>query len=306
LTQRNDFAASLAYDIHAARVVEGRKERMSMDFRTILAVTGIEEDDRDIEIAASLCEEADAHLSVLVVALAAPPPIGEYAAVVSDAWLEERQADEAQLKARAAAVSRLVARTRSADVTGAYTEIAWTDEAIGRRARCSDIAVAGPASLSGGTLGNRLVEGVLFFSGKPLLLVPEGSRPTLRPKRVAVAWDSRVEAARAVGEARSLLAAADEVRLVLVDPVADEFHQGVEPGADAAAWLARHGARVTVDRLPSEGRPVAEIIGRHAHDMAAELLVMGGYGHSRLRERIFGGVTRSMLRRPPLPILMAR
>lgn len=278
-----------------------------MDFRTILTVTGTEEDDRDIELAAGLCEEVDAHLSVLVVALAAPPPIGEYAAVVSDAWLEERRADEAQLKARTAAVSRLAAaRTRSADVTGAYTEIAWASEVIGRRARYSDIVVAGPRLLSPGTLGNQTIEGVLFFSGKPLLVVPEGSKPTLKPKRVAVAWDSRIEASRAVSEARSLLAAADEVRLVLVDPVADEFHQGVEPGADAAAYLARHGVKVTVDRLPSEGRPVPEILGRHAVDMAAELLVMGAYGHSRLRERIFGGVTHSMLRDPPLPILMAR
>ena len=121
-----------------------------------------------------------------------------------------------------------------------------------------------------------------------------------------VAWDSRLEASRAVREALDLLVAADDVRLVLVDPVAGEMHQGVEPGADAAAYLARHGAKVTVDRLPSEGRTVAEILCRHAVDCSADLLVMGGYGHSRLRERLFGGVTKSMIEDQPLPILMAR
>ena len=278
-----------------------------MDFRTILTVAGTEEDDRDIEIAAALCEEIGAHLSVLVVALAAPPPIGEYAAVVSDAWLEERQADEAQLKSRADSISKsMEVRAKSADISGAYTETAWADEAIGRRARYADLTVAGPGLLSRDTLKDKVIEGVLFSSGKPLLVVPEGSRPTLKPKRVLVAWDSRLEASRAMREARQMLVAADEVRLVLVDPVAGEFHQGPEPGADAAAHLARHGVRVTVDRLPGEGRPVAEILRRHAVDSSADLLVMGGYGHSRMRERIFGGVTRSMLEEPPLPILMAR
>ncbi len=278
-----------------------------MDFKTILTVTGIGEDDRDIEIAAALCEEIDAHLSVLVLALAAPPPIGEYAAIVSDAWMEEREADKAQLDKRVRSLaSFLEGRVKSTDFSGEYSELAWADEAVGRRARYADITVAGPGLLSLHTLKDKVIEGVLFSSGKPLLLVPEGSRPTLKPKRVMVAWDSRIEASRALREARQLLVAADDVRLVLVDPLAGEFHQGVEPGADAAVYLARHGVRVTVDRLPSEGRPVSEILRRHAVDSAADLLVMGAYGHSRLRERILGGVTRSMLEEPPLPILMAR
>ena len=75
---------------------------------------------------------------------------------------------------------------------------------------------------------------------------------------------------------------------------------------DPARGLARHGVKVGVDRLPSSGRSVATVLKQHATDMDADLIVMGGYGHSRLRERIFGGVTRSMLEEPVLPILMAR
>lgn len=103
-----------------------------------------------------------------------------------------------------------------------------------------------------------------------------------------------------------MLVNADEVRLVLVDPVESESGHGSEPGADAAAFLARHGAKVAVDRLPSQGHSVAEILGRHAMDCAIDLMVMGGYGHSRMRERIFGGVTKSILEEPPVPVLMAR
>ena len=75
---------------------------------------------------------------------------------------------------------------------------------------------------------------------------------------------------------------------------------------DPAPGLARHGVKVGVDRLPSSGQSVATVLKQHATEMDADLIVMGGYGHSRLRERIFGGVTRSMLDEPVLPMLMAR
>ena len=81
---------------------------------------------------------------------------------------------------------------------------------------------------------------------------------------------------------------------------------GGHNGLTAAAYLARHGVKVTVDRLPSSNHSVAEVLRRHAIDTSSELLVMGAYGHSRLRERIFGGVTKSMLEGQSLPVLMAR
>ena len=96
------------------------------------------------------------------------------------------------------------------------------------------------------------------------------------------------------------------MRIALIDPAEGESGHGAEPGADVAAYLARHGVKVTVDRVPRQGKSVASMLRQHAVDTTAELLVMGGYGHSRLRERIFGGVTKSMLDRPPLPIFMAR
>jgi nucleotide-binding universal stress UspA family protein len=155
-------------------------------------------------------------------------------------------------------------------------------------------------------LKQRIVEGALFSSGKPLLIVPAGAKPTLAPNTIVVGWDSRIEASRAVREALGMMKSAGQVRLAVIDPEQGESAHGEEPGADAAAYLARHGVNVSVDRLPSGGEPVAAVLTRHAVDCGADLLVMGGYGHSRLRERIFGGVTRSMLEAPKLPVLMAR
>lgn len=278
-----------------------------MAFKTVLAVTGPDLGDGDIKQAAALCEETEAHLAVLVVALAAPPPIGEYAAVVSDSWLQERQADMDRLEQRTAAITALLADSPvSSDVSNDYPEETSADDVIGRRARYADITVLGPELLSRNTLKSEAIEGALFSSGKPLLLVPQGATPTLKPKRILVAWDSRIEASNAVARSLDMLIAADHVHLVLVDPVEGESGQGEEPGADVAAYLARHGVRVTVDRVPSQGRTVAATIRQHAIDTSADMLVMGAYGHSRLRERIFGGVTRSMIDELALPILMAR
>ena len=278
-----------------------------MPFKTLLSVIGVDQFDRDLQTAIGLCQETGAHLSVLVVALAAPPPIGEYAAVVSDAWLEEREADMNRLRETAAKMTARLADTDiSADVDSTYSEIAWADEVIGRRARYADLTVLGPDLLTGADLRNAALSGALFESAKPVLIVPEGRAPTLRPKRVLVAWDSRPEAVRAVREALDLLAGAEDVRVVLVDPQASDLGNGPEPGADIATYLTRHGVKVSVDRLPSSGQSVATVLKQHATDMDADLIVMGGYGHSRLRERIFGGVTRSMLDEPVLPMLMAR
>jgi nucleotide-binding universal stress UspA family protein len=278
-----------------------------MTFNTILTVTGPGLGNADLKLATALCEEVEAHLAVLVVALAAPPPIGGYAAVISDAWRAEREADRKALEERTQEVSTFLAVSPvSADVSGEYQETAWADETIGRRGRYADLTVLGPGGLSSGALKDKVIEGALFHSGKPLLLVPQGRTATLKPRRVMVAWDSRMESSRAVTQSMSFLVSADRVHLVLVDPMEGDLEQGAEPGADAAAYLARHGAKVTVDRLPSQGRTVASVLAQHATDIAADLLVMGAYGHSRLRQRIFGGVTSAMIEKPPLPVLMAR
>ena len=277
-----------------------------MTYKTILTVTGPGFGDGDLKFTAGLCEQADAHLSVLVIALAAPPPLGS-AAEISTVWWEEHEEDMRRLDTRTAAVSALLAGLAvSADVSSDYVELGRGDEAIGRRARYADLTVIGPDVLAGETLRQKAIEGALFSSGKPLLLVPEGASPTLKPKHVLVAWDSRIEASRAVRESLEMLKGADDVHLVLVDPVQGEDYHGDEPGADAAAYLARHGVKVTIDRLPRMNQSVSEVLRQHAVDTSAELLVMGAYGHSRLRERLFGGVTKSMISEPPLPLLLAR
>ena len=275
-----------------------------MPLKSILCVIGVNQSDRDIQEAIHLCAEIDAHLSVLVVALAAPPPIGA-PVVVADGWLAQREVDITRLRSRVEQVTALVAKAElSSDVDSTYSEFASTDEVIRRRARYADLTVLGPDLLEDNDLKVPAIDGGLFESGRPLLIFPAGSKPTVQPKRILLAWDSRVEAARAAHEAIDLLAGAVEVRVTLVDPESAFGRDGPEPGADIGAYLARHGVKVIVDRLPSAGQAIADVLRQHAADISADMIVMGAYGHSRLRERIFGGVTKSMIDEATLPVLM--
>lgn len=151
----------------------------------------------------------------------------------------------------------------------------------------------------------RIAESLLFDSGRALLTLPRQAEPLRANRPVAVAWNASVQAARALGEARPWLNSASEVVLLLVDPRPGETGHGEEAGADIAAHLARCGFKARVERIASAGRPAGMALQAAALDMGASLLVMGGYGHSRLREMLLGGVTRDVFAQQRLPILMA-
>ncbi|MDH6231863.1 nucleotide-binding universal stress UspA family protein [Mesorhizobium soli] len=275
--------------------------------RAVFSVVGVDRFETDLQIAADLCADAGAHLSVLVVALASPPPIGSYAAVLSDPWREERENDLVRLGECTQQIESLIAKIPvSASLDREYTEMAWADLIIGERGRYADLTVIGPDLLSDDELRSRAIDGALFTSGKPLLILPGLGTSALHPKTVLLAWDSRLAAVRAVREALDIMRNADQVHVTIVDPEATTGRDGPEPGADIAAYLARHDIKVVVDRLPSAGVAIADVLRRHARDIAADVVVMGAYGHSRMRQRIFGGVTRAMIEKITLPLFLAR
>lgn len=277
-----------------------------MQVKTILSVIGVRQNDDDLRSAIELCRTAEAHLSVLVTSLAIAP-VGGYGEVTSVAWVEERERETEALDRRVAAVKTLLqASGISFDVDSIFTEYGWVDNEIGERARYVDLTLIGGGLLAEDDMRSGILNGALFQSPAPILVVPKGCSASLRPGKVLVAWDSRNEASQAVRAAMEQLKAAANVSVALVDPYASTRSNGEEPGADVAAFLARHGVRVSVDVLASGGRSVSDVLRQHAVDIGAELIVMGAYGHSRVREWIFGGVTRSMLETSPVPLLMTR
>ncbi len=276
-----------------------------MTFKTILSVTGVDNFEDDLRAAADICTANGAHLTTLVVKLAAPPPLGDYAATMSVAWLGERERDLSDLRKGVEGAKAVLSKTGvSFHVDSIYSEFSSAENEIGERARYADLTLIGWGLAADPELRARTVNGALFNSARPVLLVPKGRRATMNPKRVLLAWNSHIEVARAVGQALGLMSAAELVHVTMVDPEDSPTRSGEEAGAYIAAYLARHGVKVTVDRLPSSGHRVEEVINRHALSIGADLIVMGAYGHSRMRERIFGGVTRSMIDTAAAPVLM--
>lgn len=278
-----------------------------MSFRTILNIVGVNRAEEDVRGAVEVCRQTEAHLGVVVTALSAPPPVGAYDEMISAAWLEERQGDVAKLDACVEKIKALLEpQGISFDVQGLFTEFAWADAQLGELACYADLVLIGGRALADEDLRKAALEGALFQSPVPVLIAPKDHVASLQPQRVLLAWDSGLEAGRAVRAALELLVGADSVHIVMVDPEASPAENGEDPGADIAAYLAKHDAEAVVEVLASGGLATGEVLRRHADDIAADLIVMGAYGHSRLRQRIFGGVTRSMIEETRLPVLLAR
>jgi nucleotide-binding universal stress UspA family protein len=176
-------------------------------------------------------------------------------------------------------------------------------EQFGRIARRFDLAVVGQAEPKTNTVEGIIVEAALFDSGRPVIIVPYIQKAPLKLDRVMVCWDGGRAAARAVGDAMPLLQRAGRVEVVII--ANEPGKQDQIEGADVGAHLARHGLNVEVKRIPLGDIDVANTLLSHAADEDIDCIVMGGYGHARLREFVLGGVTRTILRSITVPVLMS-
>jgi nucleotide-binding universal stress UspA family protein len=150
----------------------------------------------------------------------------------------------------------------------------------------------------------RLVEGVLFGSGRHLFLIPDGKAPTSPFVRVLVAWNGSRESARALAEAMPYLHQARQVTVVVVDEDRAVEEQALL-GTDAVNHLQHHGINAALHRTRVRDRKIGARLIAEAEHMKADLIVMGGYGHSRLREMLLGGVTYDLLHCAPVPLVIA-
>ncbi|MDE3822879.1 universal stress protein [Sinorhizobium meliloti] len=274
-----------------------------MTYKTILLVVGISQLEDDLRAAADLCASEGAHLSVLVSKIATLPPMGDLAAI-SAAWIDSRDGDMEQLRQSVREAREILGSAGlSYDVVGRYSETMRLGQDVGERAWYADVTLVGTSLRVDDLLRRGVIEGALFYSARPVLLAANLRSVTLEPKNVLLAWNSTIESARAARESLDMMQNAEGVHLVLVDP---KTKNGEEPGADVATYLAPHGVKVAVDQLASAGRRVEEVLAQHARDTSADLTVIGAYGHSRIRERVFGGATKSMIDAPMLPVLMVR
>ena len=236
-------------------------------------------------------------------------PSSYYAEASADVWLVvQEQAEQAAATLEQALRAQLAKVGSRADLRRANIMTGEEGNTIAMHGRYADITVIGWSSKidedrNRTGLQKTLFEAALFNSGRPVLLVPEAFKRMGAPKRVLIAWSPERESVRAVNDAMSVLTLAEQVRIVVINT--GSLMAEKNPGDDMARHLARHDVKVDVKHVPSNGEPVHKMLLDEARYLGADLVVMGGYGHSRTGEWLFGGVTRDILNDADVPLLMS-
>ena len=280
-----------------------------MSYQTILAYLDQSAGSRSpLEIAIRLARDFAARL-VSVYLDDAPEIAPSIAALLPDDTVEQymRDALEAQREAENA--------FRRSAVTAGVTDVEWRapsgpplDAAVAH-ARCADLTVVSqPApEQAGWSLAARLVTAVLLEGGRPVLVVPYVGAPEIIGTNVVIAWDGGREASRAVADALPILVRARKVTIACLDPSASARGADTVARDRLLAYLRRHGvaARVESDNLDEADIRIGDWLLSRVADLSGDLIVMGGYGHSRWREQVLGGATRALLAEMTVPVLMA-
>jgi nucleotide-binding universal stress UspA family protein len=200
---------------------------------------------------------------------------------------------------------------RRAEIPGITTEWRAREGEAGEvatlHARYADIAIVGQVDPESDELGSTsdLPERIVLGAGRPVLVVPYAGTFKTVGQRVLVAWNAGREATRAVNDAMPLLETATKVTVLAINPRPGLHGHGEVPGADIALHLARHGVRAEAASVKSDEVEVGALLLSQAADLDADLIVMGAYGHSRMRELVLGGATREVLEAMTVPVLLS-
>lgn len=283
-----------------------------MSFKDILvALDGLKQTQHRIELAATLADRFGAHLVGLHAALAVAQerPRG-YFDYFDRSLLEPLYVDFAERMHAEAEWTRGifddVARRRGISAEWRLAS-GYPSQTAALHGRYADLIVLGqpdPDDTQAALL-RPLPEEVAMAAGRPILVIPYAGEWREVGARALIGWDGSREATRAVSDAMPLLEAATAVTVLAVDPGSAPAGHGEMPGADIGLHLARHGVTATVETTVSSGIGAGNVLLSRASDLEADLLVMGAYGHSRVRELLLGGATRTVIESMTLPVLMS-
>ncbi len=278
---------------------------------TLMVVLGKSARPVDLETLSESARERNLHLSITILGAMPPIPvytygIGEYGAYsLPDGWQVDVEKANSELKALRTEISEYLAdQGASAEVRIISGEAAALPAAMARAALTCDAIILSDDLRVDERLFAEVVSAALFKTSAGVMLNAIKSTAALQAKSVFVAWKAGIPAARAVRAALPILRTAKDVTVALFDPVANNLRDGENPGSDVAAWLTHQGCNVTVQQYPSGGEEIGTVMMKRARESAADLIVMGAYDHSRLRETVFGGTTRTLIDQQDYPILL--
>lgn len=282
-----------------------------MKRETILTFFGTVCSDEAIKNAITMAEISNAHLTVVMIASAPTmysygyeAAFGGYASV--EQWTQEiNEISNALEQCKERVKQAIQSSDISAEVLVEFCEISLMKEAIARHANVVDRVVLLDHCGVAADVEDEIISSVIFESNVGVIKGVNSHIAAAEPKHIFIAWDSTKHASAAVHDALSLLDKSDQVTIAIFDPIKSEAADGEEPGADLASWLSRRGCNVTVEQYPSGGEEIATCILDSALERGADLIVMGGYGHMKLKQQIFGGTTKSILQQGRFPIFIS-
>jgi len=254
--------------------------------------------------AVSIAEAWGAHIAGVAFAYDPVLPASIMGGISADVFDAQRQENEKVANGAIQVFETAAKRAGvSFDLRMLTATVAGAADSFAAMARRFDLAVVPQATPDTIAPDELLMEAALFESGRPLVIVPYIQKSPLNLDRVICCWDGSRTAARAIGDAMPFLRKSKAVDLVIVGK--GKMNEKELTAADMGAHLARHGLKVDVKRIPAADVDVANVVLSYAADSGAEFIVMGGYGHSRLREYILGGATRGILGSMTVPVLMS-
>lgn len=277
--------------------------RAGVVYKTLLVpVDADKRSERAIEVACQLGSHFGAHVIGLYVqpTYYLPPELGAYGSTAPLALIEEKVRELAQ------AARAIFDKAAGA---GPGCSLEWRTSkgdaatVVATHARYADLVILNQTDPDEG--GPLFADQVLLSVGRPVLMVPYVGVFERVGDRILVCWNASHEAARAVTDALPFLQGASKVTVLSIDARSSETGHGEQPGADIALFLARHGVTAEVVQTVSGGHQEGNIILSRAADDGSDLIVMGAYGHTRLRETVLGGATRTILQSMTVPVLMS-
>ena len=274
-------------------------------YKTLLVpVDGRSKSLRSLELACSIAGKFDSHLVGLFVTPSSYIPSSARMDGMEQRLRELQQQAAAELAQEARARFDTVVKPAGLQRTEWRIADAPRAEAVALHARYADLAIINQTDAESAD-ATHFGDEVLLSVGRPVLLVPYAGEVSRFGQNVLVCWNASREASRAVTDALPFLKAAAKVTILTIDGESSGAGHGESPGSDIARYLARHGVNAVVAPTVSGSVEVGSVILSRAFDMRADLIVMGAYGHSRVREIVLGGATRTILRSMTVPVLMS-
>lgn len=276
---------------------------------TVLTVLGSKSSLKTLGPSIESARNSNTHMSFMIVATISrlsvyPVGIPPYGTMyVPEGWQDMVDNANKELQEKCEEVEEFLrAQNISGDVKVVSCEPSELAEAVAERAKLCDRAQIVPDLRKDSLVFRNVLHGLLFHSPVAVAL---NAMTQPNPENIFIAWNTSLPAARAVQQALPMLKDAKNVTIATFDPVMVPGHDGENPGSDVAKWLSHHGCDVTVHQYPSGGGDTGDVILARAAEVGADMIVAGAYGHSKLRQNIFGGTSKILIDQTELPVLLA-